>query len=119
MYFAHTPAGKCFPYNLVNCLGINPVLSASWEIVSLQLAGVSQNGHFPWAGWKQKLCGLVFLSDTSDRREKENWYLSESPENIQTTLFTISSFKRKTPKPRESNSHLLKIPVKSRRVPQE
>lgn len=50
MYFAHTPAGKCFPYNLVNSLGITWVLSASWEVVSLQLAKVSQNGHFPWAG---------------------------------------------------------------------
>lgn len=112
MCFAHTPAGKCFHYNLVTCLGIDPVLSASWEIVSLQLAKVSQNGHFPWAGWKQQLCDLVSLSDTSDKREEENGCLSDAPEKVQTILFTISSLKRKTPKPWETNSHLLKIPVK-------
>lgn len=69
-------------------LGIDPDLSTSWEIVSLQLVEVSQNGHFPQAFWKQKLCDLVSLSDTSDRREK-SWCLSDLSRIVQMTLFMI------------------------------
>lgn len=82
------------PTHQLERLSIDPVLSASWEIVSLQLEEVSQNGHFSQAIWKRKLCDLVSLSDTSDRRE--NWCLSDSSEKVQTTLFMISSLKRKT-----------------------
>lgn len=52
------------PTHQLERLGIDPVLSASWETVSLQLEEVSQNGHFSQAVWKQKLCDLVSLSDT-------------------------------------------------------
>lgn len=82
------------PTHQVESLGIDPDLRASWEIVSLQLVEVSQNGHFPQAFWKQKLCDLVSLSDTSDRREK-SWCLSDWSGIVQMTLFMICSLKGK------------------------
>lgn len=109
MYFAHTR---------LESLGIDPDLSASWEIVSLQLAELSQNGHFSQAFCKQKLCDLVSLSDTSDRREK-NWCLYDPSGKVQMILFTIRSLKRKTLKPWETKSHLLKIPVKQKNIKME
>lgn len=106
MYFAHTQ---------LESLGIDPDLSASWEIVFLQLAEVSQNGYFSQAFCKQKLCDLESLSDISDRREK-NWCLCDPSGKVQMVLFMISSLQRKTLKPWETKSHFLKIPVKHKNI---
>lgn len=105
----------CLPTHQLESLSIDPGLSASWEIVSLQLAEVSQKGHFFQAVWKQKLCDLMSLSDTSDRREK-NWCLSDSSGKVQMILFMISSLKRKTLKPLETRSCLLQVPVKHKNI---